>query len=63
MLNCGVLLGSILESVFLQYVNGVPQALPETGSYLYANNTYVSYKYKYFEKIEVLLNKKFSSLC
>ena len=35
----------------------------ETGSYLYADDTCIFYQDKNFEKIEKVLNKKFSSLC
>ena len=35
----------------LLYVIDLPWALPETGSYLYADNTCISHKYKDFEKI------------
>ena len=42
--------------------NDVLQALSETGSYLYADNTCISYKYKYFEKADAALKKQFSSI-
>ena len=41
----------------------LPQALYETGSYLYADDTLIFYQDKHAEKIEKVLNKEFSSLC
>ena len=50
-LNCGVLHGSIIEPIFVLYVtNYLLLSLSETGSYLYAGNTCISYKYKDFQK-------------
>ena len=44
-------------------LNDLPQALNETGSYLYADDTCIFYQDKDVEKIEKVLNKEFPSLC
>ena len=51
-----------LRPFLLICINDLPQALNETGSYLYADDTCIFYQDKNVEKIEVL-NKEFSSLC
>ena len=62
--NCGVLQESILGLLlFLIYISDLPQALNETGSYLYADNTCIFYQDRDVEKIEKVLNNEFSSLC
>ena len=35
----------------------------QIGSYLYADNTCISYNYENFEEIAAALNEEFSSLC
>ena len=44
------------------YVNDLPQALNETGSYLYADDSCIFYQDKDVEKIGRVLNEEFSSL-
>ena len=51
-----------LPNIYI-YVNDLPQALNETGSHLYTDDTYIFYQDKDVEKIEKVFNKKFSSLC
>ena len=55
LINCGVLQGSILKPLLFLiyiYINVLPQALNETGSCLYADDTCSFYQDKNVEKIE-----------
>ena len=45
------------------YINHLPQALNETGLYLYADDTYIFFQYEDVKKVEEVLNKEILSLC
>ena len=45
------------------YINDLAQALNETGSYLYADDTCIFYQDNDFEKVEKVLKKECLSLC
>ena len=63
-LKYGVPQSSIVRRIlFLLNVNDLSQSLSEVGSYLYAEDTCIFYKYENVKKIENVLNKKFSTLC
>ena len=55
MLNSGFLHGPILELVFLQYIKMTYLEHSQNWFLYFADNTCVSYKYKYFEKVGAAL--------
>ena len=55
---------STLEPLlFLLYINDIPQALPDSDTYLYADDTSIFYQYKDIAEIENVLNKEFENVC
>ena len=55
---------STLEPLlFLLYINDIPQALPDSDTYLYAHDTSIFYQYKDIAEIENVLNKEFENVC
>ena len=63
-INCGVPQGSILRPLFfLLYINDIPQALPNTHTYLYVDDTSVFCQHKDVTEIENILNKEFANAC
>ena len=50
-------------SLFLKYTDDLPQSLPESISYLFADDMFVFYQKKGNQKLENVLNKESSTLC
>ena len=60
LITCGVPQESILGPLFfLIYSNELPQALSETASNLYADDTCIYYEHKNIQKVQTVLNKEF----
>ena len=61
-INCGVPQGSILGPLlFLLYINGILQALSNTHTYLYAEDTSFFCQHNDVMEIENVLNKEFAN--
>ena len=50
-------------SLFLIYINNLPQSLSENASNLYADDICICYQHRDIQKIDNVLNKEFTSLC
>ena len=63
-INCGVPKGSILGPLlFSLYINDIPQALSNTHTYLYADDTSIFCQHKDVTKIENVFSKEFANVC
>ena len=54
--------GFILELLFLQYINDIPQAPSDSHTYLYVHNASIFYQHKNISEIENVLNKEFANV-
>ena len=62
--NCRVPQGSILQlSLLLEYINNISQALSDSHTYIYADNTRIFYQHKDVAVIENVLSKEFANVC
>ena len=62
-INCGVSRGSILAGILLFLLNDISQALSDSHTNLYADNTSIFYQHKDVAEIEKVLKKEFANMC